>query len=77
MSEFGPGSPHVGDLNFDETALVSAFRIHMPRTVFFVQWWDGNAGRVGWGMSETKGLTAALNDPWIVNRGGISYSAGR
>jgi len=77
MSEFGPGSPHLGDLNFDETALVSAFRIHMPRTVFFVQWWDGNAGRVGWGMSETKGLQAALNDPWIVNRGAISYSSGR
>ena len=74
MSEFGPGSAHGGDLNFDETALVSAFRGQMPRTAFFVQWWDGNAGRIGWGMSETKNLSAALNDPWIVNRGDISYA---
>lgn len=73
MSEFGPGSPHRGDPNFDETALVSAFRTRMPRTTFFVQWWDGNNGFVGWGMSETKNLSAALNDPWIVNRGDISY----
>jgi mannan endo-1,4-beta-mannosidase len=76
MSEFGPGSPQHGNLNFSETTLVSAFREQMPRTVFFVQWWDGNAGRVGWGMAETKNLAAALNNPRIVNRDDISYSAG-
>ena len=76
LSEFGPGSPHGGDLGFDEARLVSAIRERMPRTAFFVQWWDGNAGRTGWGMAETRNLSAALNDPWILNRGDISYSGG-
>ena len=72
MCEFGPGSPSLGNLEFSETTLISAFRTQMPRTVFFVQWWDGNAGRVGWGMAETKDVSQALNDPWILNRGDIA-----
>jgi mannan endo-1,4-beta-mannosidase len=75
MSEFGPGSPQLGDLNFAETTLVSAFQEHMPRTTFFVQWWDGNAGRVGWGMGSTKDVTEALGRRWIVNRDAISFRA--
>ncbi|HZZ20276.1 MAG TPA: glycosyl hydrolase [Opitutaceae bacterium] len=73
MSEFGPGSPQLGNLDFPETTLVAAFRDKMPRTVFYVQWWDGNGGRTGWGMSETKDISKALNDPWILNRDDIVY----
>jgi mannan endo-1,4-beta-mannosidase len=72
MCEFGAGSPQGGNLAFDERTLVSAFQDRMPRTVFFVQWWDGNAGRVGWGMAETRGVSEALADPWILNRDDIS-----
>lgn len=77
MCEFGAGSPELGNPNFDETTLVSAFQNRMPKTVFFVQWWDGNAGRVGWGMASTKNVSAALNSPWITNRDAISYKAVR
>lgn len=73
MSEFGPGSPQLGDLNFSEVTLVSAFEDRMPRTAFFVQWWDGNAGRVGWGMAETRDVAVALGRPRIMNRGDISF----
>ena len=72
MAEFGPKGPDGGDRNFSETALVAAFRERMPRTVFFVQWWDQNAGRTGWGMASTQEVGAALSDPWIVNRGDIA-----
>lgn len=73
MCEFGPGSPQLGNRNFSERTLVSAFQNEMPRTVFFVQWWDGNAGRVGWGMAETKDIAEALADPWILNRDDIKF----
>ena len=76
MCEFGPGSPQLGNLNFSETTLVSAFQDRMPRTVFFVQWWDGNAGRVGWGMASTKDVPAALSRPWILNRDDIAFAPG-
>jgi hypothetical protein len=71
MSEFGPERPKGGNLDFDETTLVSSLRDNMPKTVFFVQWWDKNAGRVGWGMASTKNVSAALSDRWIANRGDI------
>jgi mannan endo-1,4-beta-mannosidase len=73
MSEFGAGAPQLGNRNFDESTLVDAFQIQMPKTVFFVQWWDGNAGRVGWGMASVKGIAAALARPWIINRTDITY----
>jgi hypothetical protein len=77
MCEFGPGSPERGNRDFSETTLVSAFQEKMPRTVFFVQWWDGNAGRVGWGMAETRDLAEALGRPWIINRDAIAYGGVR
>jgi hypothetical protein len=49
----------------------------MPRTVFFVQWWDQNGGGVGWGMASTRNAAAALNDPWILNREDLSFNPGR
>lgn len=77
MCEFGPGSPRMGDRNFSETTLVSAFEEKMPRTVFFVQWWDGNLGRVAWGMAEARDVREALGSPWIINRDDISFAGGR
>jgi mannan endo-1,4-beta-mannosidase len=76
MSEFGPHGPHQGDPSFDETTLVSAFQEKMPRTVFFVQWWDKDAGKVGWGMASTQNVSAALNNPWIINRDALSFTRG-
>lgn len=76
MSEFGPGKPQLGNLDFDERTLVSAFKNQMPKTVFFLQWWDGNAGRTGWGMASTRSVAAALKNPWIINRDDISYRRG-
>jgi len=76
MSEFGPKGPQGGDRAFDETTLVAALRRQMPRTVFFQQWWDQNAGRVGWGMASVQSAAAALNSPWIRNRGDVSYRPG-
>jgi hypothetical protein len=72
MSEFGAGSPQLGNRAFDENVLVTAFHEQMPRTVFFVQWWDANAGRVGWGMASTSNARAALGRPWILNRDDLS-----
>jgi mannan endo-1,4-beta-mannosidase len=76
LSEFGAGSPQLGNPNFDETTLVSALQNRMPRTVFFIHWWDGNAGRTGWGLASTKNVSAALHDPWIINRDDISFRGG-
>jgi mannan endo-1,4-beta-mannosidase len=73
MCEFGAGSPELGNPDFDERILVSAIREKMPRTVFFVHWWDGNAGRVGWGMAFTKNVAEALADPWIQNRDDLVF----
>jgi mannan endo-1,4-beta-mannosidase len=73
MAEFGPRGPNGGDLGFNETELVSALRGRMPRTVLFVQWWDLNAGRTGWGMASTRDAAAALNDPWILDRDHLGF----
>ena len=77
MAKFGPKGPSGGDLGFDETTLVSALHGLMPRTVFYVQWWDQNGGGVGWGMASTRNAAAALNDPWILNREDLSFNPGR
>jgi mannan endo-1,4-beta-mannosidase len=73
MSEFGPHGPHEGNLAFKETALISSFHEKMPRTVFFVQWWDKDAGKVGWGMASTQDVSTALKSPWVINRDDISF----
>jgi mannan endo-1,4-beta-mannosidase len=73
MSEFGAGSPKLGNRAFDEDVLVKAFHDQMPRTVFFVQWWDANAGRVGWGMASTSNVRVALSRPWILNRDDLPH----
>jgi mannan endo-1,4-beta-mannosidase len=74
MAEFGPKGPNGGDLTFEETDLVSALETKMPRTVLFVQWWDLNAGRVGWGLASTRNAAAALNNPWILDRDHIGLT---
>jgi mannan endo-1,4-beta-mannosidase len=74
MAEFGPKGPTGGDLTFQETDLVSALETKMPRTVLFVQWWDLNAGRTGWGMASTRNAAAALNNPWILDRDHIGLT---
>jgi mannan endo-1,4-beta-mannosidase len=73
MAEFGPKGPSGGDRAFAETTLVDALKARMPQTVFFVNWWDQNAGHVGWGMASTREVKAALSDPWIVNREDIAF----
>lgn len=73
MAEFGSKGPDGGDLAFAETTLVEALKTRMPRTVFFVNWWDKNAGRPGWGMASTQKVKAALSDPWILNRDDIAF----
>jgi mannan endo-1,4-beta-mannosidase len=73
MSEFGAGSPKLGNRAFDEDVLMKAFHDQMPRTVFFVQWWDANAGRVGWGMASTSNVRVALSRPWILNRDDLPH----
>jgi mannan endo-1,4-beta-mannosidase len=74
LSEFGAGSPEAGNPDFDETTLISALRDQMPRTAFFVHWWDGNAGRVGWGLASVRQAGAALHDPWVLNRDDLAYT---
>jgi len=69
LSEFGPGGPSQGDPSFQEPVLINQARQLLPMCVFFQQWWDGNAGRPGWGMAETQNARAALNDPYTINRG--------
>jgi mannan endo-1,4-beta-mannosidase len=76
MSEFGPSEAGHGDPDFDERVLVSAIRDKMPRTVFFQQWWDKDAGRVGWGMASVRFAREALGDPWIVNREDVAPGTG-
>lgn len=69
IAEFGPGGPSAGDTSFAETTLIAAIKSTMPQVTFFQQWWDGNAGGVGWGMAEVQAVPAALTDPRVYNRG--------
>lgn len=66
MAEFGAGSPSNGDTSFDETTLINVFRNSMPRIVFWQQWW------APWGLLNVQNASAALNDPWVINRGGFT-----
>ncbi|MDB4969310.1 MAG: glycoside hydrolase [Myxococcales bacterium] len=69
LAEFGAGQPAYGNTNFSELTLVDAIKRTMPNVVAWQQWWDGNAGNVGWGMAETRDVAAALSDPRVLNRG--------
>lgn len=42
LSEFGSGDPNGGDPNFAETTLIAAIKSTMPRSVYWLQWGDGN-----------------------------------
>ena len=71
--KFGAGSPRLGNRAFDERVLSAAIRERMPRTVFFVHWWDGNAGWVGRGLANTSHVPEALADPWVPSRDDLAH----
>jgi len=73
LTEFGPSGPDGGNPNFNETTLVAAIQNTMPNVVYWLQWWDENAGGIGWGMSLCQDVAEALNDPWVINRGEIGF----
>lgn len=72
ITEFGAGSPSVGDRSFAETTLIAALKT-MPNYCFWNQWWDGNGSNLGWGLDTTAGYPGtvqnALQDPWVYNVG--------
>lgn len=63
MAEYGAGNPSSGDSSFSEPTLINVFRNSMPRIVFWQQWW------APWGLLDVQNASAALNDPWVINRG--------
>lgn len=73
ISEFGPQGPSGGgDPSFQEPTLIAAIKSTMPKSLFWQQWWDGNAGAPGWGMAECQNVQAALDDPWVLNRNDLA-----
>jgi len=68
LCEFGSGGPSGGDTNFNETNLIVAIQTTMPKSIYWQQWWDEDAGRPGWGMGEMKDVKEALWNPWVLNR---------
>ena len=75
FSEFGAGSPKLGNTGFQETTLTAALQNQMPRITFWQQWWDSNAGNTGWGMAKVRNVATALSNSRVVNRNNISYYA--
>ena len=75
LTEFGAGTPDLGNTNFQETTLTAALRNQMPRITFWQQWWSGNAGRTGWGMADVSDVSGALSESRVVNRNDIAYCA--
>jgi len=69
FAEFGPGSPSGGNTTFQEPILIYQAKDRMPQAVFFQQWWDQNAGNVGWGMASVQDAKEALMLPYVKNRG--------
>jgi hypothetical protein len=76
LAEFGSGSPSAGDPSFSMPSLISQIQQDMPNTVFWQQWWAGNAGNPGWGMEEDVNLSQALNNSFVINRGSIACTTG-
>ncbi len=73
LAEFGAGGSGLGNARFQETVLTSALREHMPRITFWQQWWDGNAGKTGWGMASVQAVAPALTEGRVLNRNDIVY----
>lgn len=69
LSEFGSGSPNASDPNFQMPTLVAALREQMPRVVGFQTWW------APWGIETMPNAKTAMNDPWLINRGGFALAA--
>lgn len=65
LSEYGSGSASQADSAFHQTTLTDTLRNDMPEVVMWQQWWQP------WGMETTGSLPAALNDPWVLNRGDL------
>jgi hypothetical protein len=45
----------------------------MPKTVYWLNWQGDNANSTGWGMAQNTEVAAALADPWVLNRGDITF----
>lgn len=69
LSEFGSGDPNSGNSSFNQQVLTNAIKQQMPRTLFWQQWWDT------WGMDRMQNVTAALSDPFILNRDDLGTGA--
>lgn len=64
-TEFGPGSPSLGDPNFDETILIAALKGPLKNCVWCEQWWER------WAMNTVQNIAQALHDPWVLNRAAL------
>jgi mannan endo-1,4-beta-mannosidase len=73
IAEFGSGNTRAGDLTFPLTRLVNDIRSHMPKTVYWLNWQGNNRDSTGWGMAQNTEVAAALADPWVLNRGDITF----
>lgn len=67
-TEFGPNGPSSGDPNFNLATLTNALSGPMNRCVFWTQWGLTSGGQA-WGIDNTSNASAAMNNPYIWNRG--------
>jgi hypothetical protein len=75
LAEFGSGGPSNGDPSFSLPTLISQVQADMPKTVYWLNWWNQNSGGNGWGMEADQNTSAALNDGYVINRGQIANSS--
>lgn len=68
-TEFGPGGPAAGNTSFDMTILTNELSGPMNKVIYWTSWGDGNAGGAGWSIDETSNASAAMNNPYVWNRG--------
>ncbi|MDB5104159.1 MAG: Mannan endo,4-beta-mannosidase [Fibrobacteres bacterium] len=70
FTEFGPHGPENPPGDFDYRKLIDGIRKDFPRTCFFMSW------NAKWSLPQNRFAKELLEDPWIVNREDLDFSAG-
>lgn len=76
VTEFGPGTPHTGGGDYDNTRSIQVIRENYPEIIYWLHWtdWDGADGtRVKKSIVNNLNAKALFEDPWVVTRSEVDW----